>query len=439
MGIVRINRRASVLLLVALALLAGAGVGLGQGPEAAPPVAPAAGVSLKAAFEQLADADASVRESAQDRIVQMGPAVVEPLKKLIETASDVEQRTGAQAALARIVEQASTGATMITMKMNQATPAEIVAELGKQAKTDFKNFGGRNAAGQKHSITIDNQPFWAAVQEIGKVTGWRLQNRGNNTIGFGPGGQEYSGPTHIDGPFMIVAQSIHMSSNIQLGNKNNNANRNMSLNFMCFIEPKLQVSQRPYNVRLTEATDDTGKSLVFGSPMHHDNFTNDANPMWSASAPLAVPEPGAKKIASLKGQMKLMVATKIETIEIPDLLTAKNITKSAGGNSLTVKDCTVNGEQVTMNVSITFTNRRMGHQLIQQLKLLDANGNTFQNPSTNGGGGMNRLDYKLTYNRSAFDDDGEKKLGTPAKVVWAVPTETKPLDFNFEFKDLPLP
>src|SRR4051812_14170695 len=93
-------------------LIAGLVIGA---PTTAPTTAPAVSQELRTAMDQLAADDAGDRQTAQDQIVQVGDAAIEPLKALIKSTKDVEQRTGAQAALARIEEQASTGPTMITM------------------------------------------------------------------------------------------------------------------------------------------------------------------------------------------------------------------------------------------------------------------------------------------------------------------------------------
>ena len=78
--------------------------------------------------------------------------------------------------------------------------------------------------------------------------------------------------------------------------------------------------------------------------------------------------------------------------------------------------------------------------MLQQIKLLDASGTAMQLNGANGpnGVGNNRLDYTVTYVRRNADDE-DKKVGKPSKLVLSVPVETKQLEFNFEFKDLPLP
>jgi len=433
--------RPRLLLTMAIALLSA--VCYADEPSTKPTTAPAVSNELSVAMQQLADDEAAVRQAAQDRIVLMGKDAVPPLKALIESTSDVEQRTGAEAAVARIAELASTGPTLITMKMKNVSPKEVLNELVKQSGVSIKDTFGENGWGKnkKVSINFDRQPFWAAVKEICSVTGMSIQNRGQgDALYFVNGGNDMTGPTVIDGPFMVIAQSINMSSNIQLGQPGN-SNKNESIQFLCFAEPKLQITQHPYSIRLTEAVDDTGKSLVAsGQEGMYDGYNADPQPIWQSQANLVVPDAAAKKIVLLRGKMRLVAATKTEVIEIPDLLTARNITKSAGGQSLTVKNATANGDDITVNVTIMVppNGGNIGYTMAQNIRLVDAAGNKLGNPGINGGGNMTKLEYQMTFNKRN-NEDGESKFGTPVKLILPIATETKPIECNFEFKDLPLP
>jgi hypothetical protein len=392
---------------------------------------------LQAAFDRLAADEAADRENAQDQIVQMGPAAIEPLKALIATASDVEQRTGAQAALARIQQVAQVGATSVTLNLNNVTSNQAFSELSKISGYPIRV---SNPDGNRRiSLEIKNEPFWAALHQLCKTAGYSLQNQGNGQLSVSQGSGYLNGPVYVDGPFMIMARSINLSSHVQLQQRNA-GNKSMSVQFMCFVEPKLQISQRPYQVQLTECTDDQGRSLILNNnPGMFFGGMGDAGgqAMWDTNAPLQVPEPDASRITVLKGNIRLMAAIKTENLEIEDILSAKNVTKSAAGYSLTVKSVTTNGDQVTVVMSLAFPpNRRNAYQMLQQVKLLDASDNQMQVNNTNGpNSGNNRLDYRVTYQRR----NGDEKRTNPAKLVLSVPTESKPLDFSFEFKDLPLP
>ncbi len=418
-------------------------------PATAPTTAPVVSKELRTAMDQLAADEAADRLSAQDQIVQIGLGAIEPLKQLIKSTRDVEQRNGAQAALARIAEQASTGPTYITMKMDNASASDIIKEFSKQAGGQIKNYtyqnrgmGGAIANAMKYSVNIEHQPFWEAARTICKTTGLNIvTNRGRGeAMGIGQNGNEGAGPYVVDGPFMIVAQSISMNSNVQLSQPGN-INRNQSIQFYCYTEPKMQITQHPYMVKLTEVVDDTGKSLLIApNPNMYESMSFDNQLMWNASSQLVVHDPAAKKIVKLKGSMRLQTAVKTQVIEIADIMNAKNVTESAGGYTITVKDASTSNDQINLNVTFLVppNNGNLGYQLAQKVKLLDAKGEALQNNGANGGGSNTKLEYKLTFSKSVYED-GEKKVGDPVKLQLPIVLETRPVEFNFEFKDLPLP
>lgn len=431
----RFNRN-KLVLATAWAVISLGSVG-GLHTEAAPAAAttaPAIDGALQAAIDRLANDDATIREAAQDELVQIGSNAVEPLRKLISTTTNLEQRINAQAALARIVEFVSSGPTIISLKMDNATVPEIIAELSKKSGMPLTNQTG-NDTSRKFTIDLPNQPFWSVIRELNRITGLNVQmsGRGESLSIISGGGYDLSAPAVVDGPFMILAQSINLNSNVQLAQQNN-INRHMSIQFLCFTEPKLLVSQRPYTVRLTEVIDDQGKSLALPN-QQYDSFGGDTQSIWSTTAQLAIPDSGSQKIVKLAGSLRMMVATKSMTLEIPDVLEARNVTRSADGQSVTIKDVTVEGDQVRINLTYTFPNTRniQAQNILQSIRLLDAEGTSFGQPAFNGT--KNPFDYSMVYNRRS----NAKAPGAPAKLVWVVPTEMKPLDCTFEFKNLPLP
>jgi hypothetical protein len=396
---------------------------------------------LQAALQQLAADNAAERQSAQDSIVQMGRDATEPLQQLIATTKDVEQLTGAQAAMARIQEQALIGPTYVSLKMTNATAEAIVGELSKQAGVSIKYTSNGGAQTGSFSINIDHQPFWTAVMEVCRVAGLNVSPRNGNLLALGNGGMDLSGPRIIDGPFMVIAQGINTNSNVQLAQPAN-INRTTNIQFSFFAEPKLRISQHPYNVKLSEAVDDTGRSLLMPAQNIYDHYGSDNQLVWQGSSQLAVLDPPGKRIARLKGQMILQAATKTDTIEIADIMNARNVTKSAGGQTLIVKNVTTEpgSTEVSLNVTILVSPDRgnLGYSLAQSIRLLDADGQALQHTNSSGSASPTKLEYKISYNKRTYD--GEQKLvGDPVKLVLPIVVETRPVELNFEFKDLPLP
>src|SRR5690606_31366778 len=129
-------------------------------------------------------------------------------------------------------------------------------------------------------------------------TGFNLQS-GEQRLTLSSGGGQLNGPVSIDGPFMIVARQIQLQSYVSLTQRNA-ANKNLSLSFTCFVEPKLQLSQRPYGITLTDCVDDQGRSLISQNVAFSQMADASNQIMWEANTPLKIPEPDAQRIALLR-------------------------------------------------------------------------------------------------------------------------------------------
>ena len=71
------------------------------------------------------------------------------------------------------------------------------------------------------------------------------------------------------------------------------------------------------------------------------------------------------------------------------------------------------------------------------IRLLDKDGKALSSRGWGGGGGPDEMSYNWTFARDAWG--GDEKVGEPFRLVWEIPTETRPMDVDFAFKDLPMP
>src|SRR5215212_6317294 len=90
----------------------------------------------EARIEQLIrelSADAwQTRQKAQDALVQYGLDIRPRLSTVLRDTKDEEARTRVEAALRQIEENRTTGASLITLHMKNAKPAEVFAEISRQ-------------------------------------------------------------------------------------------------------------------------------------------------------------------------------------------------------------------------------------------------------------------------------------------------------------------
>jgi hypothetical protein len=165
--------------------------------------------------------------------------------------------------------------------------------------------------------------------------------------------------------------------------------------------------------------------------------------MWNLQARLNYPENAGKTIKRVKGNVKFLIQTKSETLDIPDVLTAKNVTKTVANVRIMLKGVKKNGEQYDVSMTIYRDGLNQQDWNAMQypgyaVQLLDKEGKPLSAHGWGGGGGATELNYNWNFSRNGWGGD-ETKPGEPARIVWEIPTETRESVVNFEFKDLPLP
>ena len=400
-------------------------------------------------ISQLSSESWQDRQKAQDELVGMGLEVRERLKKLLRETTDEEVRTRAEAALRVLNEQASTGASIITLHMKNASPAAIFAEISKQAETDMRPtpanlWESRTWTGI--DLDVDHQPFWVAMREICEKLQLGIQSSGlsremmitdrNMMRVWG------QAPSVVSGPFLFTANMINSHRMIDL-NQPGNATRNCNIQMLVFVEPKIRVLQGSYLARIEEAVDENGKTLVGAPRVVSEAMQPPSNWYWNLSISLMPPADAGQKIASLKGKARFIIQTKAEKAEIADVLSARNVAKVVGGKRFTLKEVRKAGEsyvvQMTLYRSGWSANEWMLMYPYNIFRLEDAKGNRLMRTGNagGGGGGGDEANVNLTFARQAWQC-GES-AGEPAKLLWEVPTESKEVLVPFEFKDLPMP
>ena len=376
----------------------------------------------------------------------MGDPAIPRLRELVDHASDPEAHSRAQAALRRIDERRISGQSVVTVHLHDVAPKVVFAELAKQGHTEFGLWPAslwNDRQWPKVSIDTDRQPFWLAMQEMGTKVGVQLQQMGSDRrlCLTQTGGNWMVGPTAVSGPFLVVARTIYRSNSVDL-TQPLNIQHDFNVSFYIFPEPKLRILQTSYDVKLSEVTDDKGNSLVPTGAWAENMSTGSGFPL-NLTARLNYPPNAGKRIAVLKGMAHCVVQTRSEVVEIPDIASVRNLTRTIAGRKLVIKQMRKQGEQYTVETVISrgslapqeweqFRNPQ------GQIRLVDARGKSLTSRGWGGGGSDQQMEMNLEYGRDNFGgDDG--KTGEPVKLIWEIPLESKALSIPFQFNDLPLP
>jgi hypothetical protein len=402
---------------------------------------------LQALIADLAGDSWLVRQKAQDALVKLGPDIRPRLLRLLRETQDEEVRTRLEAALRRIDEDRATGVSLVTVRLRNASPPQIFAELSRQANAPLLPdppglFESRDWPAL--DLDIQSQPFWAAMRQISARLSVTLQPAGPQqelaVVDRSPGARMLAGsPACLAGPFLVVATQINTYRSVDL-NQPKNVRRHCSLALLVYAEPKLRLLQGSNTASIEEATDDLGNSLVV-SPAPADYMQPGNHWLWNLNVSLAPPPQGPRRIATLKGSARYLIQTRSDAARIPDVLNARNVPRTVAGMRFLFKDLRRRGDFYEARLDIHRPGLNPNDwnlpNLYNSFKLLDSRGNPFiRLGSVSPAPAADVTEITLQFQRRNLPNQPPAE---PATLLWEVPTETSLVVVPFRFSDLPLP
>jgi hypothetical protein len=334
----------------------------------------------------------------------------------------------------------------------------------------------------KITLNLERQPYWTAMRQFSAQASvavaltedaWCLQRAGGSST------LSLDAPAVRKGPFLILAGEVWRSRSVKpLAAPEQNAfdgkagdmlageRDQFGITLTVLGEPKLRVLRAADAVRLTEAVDDQGHSLL-----PHPGGGGAAATLrggrtaWVYGVPLRYPpERPGRRIARLNGTVPFTLQTGAERLELDDVLAAGRVTRE-------LKDVRVAAhvteapDAKTFTLMLTIAPRLPGeervdgpaapppggdaqaerltrwmvyqHSAQRWLRLEDAAGRPL--PRSGFGSRVLGDDVELTLHFTRPADGGRNPPGAPKKLIWDLPTATEEVNVEFEFKDLPMP
>ena len=378
------------------------------------------------------------RERAQQALSLRGPSISARLLEVLAETRDEEIRTRVQAVLRQIEEQRSTGPSPISLHLQGANPAQVFGEVGRQAYTELRPIPGdlwTSRPWEVVDVEFNRRPFWEVLRDLCGRWGVSLANgNGDGELGISrdyAGGVMGKAPVSISGPFMVVVGQIRTYRSVDL-NQPRNVSRSTSLQLRVYVEPKVRVLQGASIATVLEAVDEKGNSLVVPGA-RNDGMHSSGTWLWHLHAPLMVQADSGRQLARLKGEARFVVQTHSQRAEIPDVLNARNVSRTAGGRSLAIKEIVQLNGMYIVYVNVQRESEGTLFYPMSSFRLVDAAGRALRminQPVPSGG------QIELRFQGSP--SDGEV-VGPPAKLIWEVPLESREVIVPFEFGNLPLP
>src|SRR5437016_9561863 len=121
-------RNISIIVVLILAVIA----------RAQPATTQSSSPDVETLIQQLSSDNWKQRQHAQEALVMLGGDVRPRLQQLIRESANEEVRARAEAALGQIAENEETGPSVVTLKVSEAEPREVFAQLSKQIHAELE-------------------------------------------------------------------------------------------------------------------------------------------------------------------------------------------------------------------------------------------------------------------------------------------------------------
>ena len=363
--------------------------------------------------------------------------------------------------------QPTTRAARITLNLEGATAEDAFDQIAKQAGVNLiVDNPSIWAQADLVFINVKDAAFWPTFMQLcqqSRVSFDQNYNTSGSSSGraihltsSGNGESRYAKlPSAEADGFMVFAQSAQRNYNLSYDNPQN-SNSSFSVQLIVLADPAtpLQQLQQP---TVIEAVDENGTSLLptnrnrDGGGGYYGGGRMEGLAMQTAIS-LNYPANAGKKIAKLKGYLRGTAVTKVEKIDIDDLMGMKEpMKKEAGEYDITISPPTPmnatdkNNKQYQMKVLLRKKPRAVAKvggirrenqdygSMVNGMTVTDAEGRRYNN----NGGNSNNGDGTYEYTMQLYPQ--QQGIGAPQKLSWRMAAETKEIRVPFELKDLQIP
>jgi hypothetical protein len=273
--------------------------------------------------ERLGAARYPEREAAARALEALGRDAL-PALRAARRSEDPEVRARSAALLARIEAEAMVRPTLVRLDFRDRPLAEVLDALAGHGGVRLRLLAPSGGPLAARPVTLqESEPvtFWEAIDQLGRAAWLRSELRSvavGDAIGFGiafePAGERLA-PTSCDGAFRVKLANLTSRRDLDLDPPGGATSASLSGRLLVSGEPRLILGQAG-DLRLTEATLDTGRSLL-ADPEPPEAALPAADSIVEFSGgpelnlPLVFPvahDPAARSIARLRGSVPVAVA-----------------------------------------------------------------------------------------------------------------------------------
>ena len=334
--------------------------------------------------------------------------------------------------------------TLITLHAKDAAAADVYEEVARQANVHFVPMSDSLRSQLPHlTVDVEQQPFYEVLHQLAAQTGlmpatdpFRREFRLSVRADWAKAPSSFNNGMLFVADAAILTQTSNYTGRVQIQG-------GITLYISAYIDPKIDVMQATA-LNVDEAVDENGRSLKPYVQSGVGNLGSFAGSFGLNARFYYSPEVG-KRIAHLKGSIRFAICTKRETWEVADIQSAKEVLRKLPSGTYIVKSLDGDGiNPLTYDLKAQIqgiassTNPLFSYDVIlASLRLVDASGQAFVRGGSAGGtGNGGAREYHVGFRRQG---DAGQILGSPSKLIWDIPIETRDLIVPLELKDLPLP
>jgi hypothetical protein len=275
------------------------------------------------------------REEAQQKLIDLGPGVLEFLPVATErTSAEEKQRLGQiRDKLQRAQAEASMKATLVTLS-GEKKLSEVFAAMQKQTGNtiaDQREKLDQQAGDPMIKVDFQQLPFWQALDQVLDQTGLTVYPYvEQDAVGFE---NRPEGDLPRTKRQVSYSGAFRMEAMERLGKRNlrNAEDRRLQLMLEVAWEPRLDPITIQQRLTDIQAVDDAGNAIELettDSVLEPQILPGDLT--TELLIPLKLPDRGVKQIASLKGKLTAMVPGRVETFRFTDLAARGTEQRKAG-------------------------------------------------------------------------------------------------------------
>jgi hypothetical protein len=423
-------------------------------PPAEPHVPRVSDAALQQSVAQLESDDWRVRQRAQDKLFAGGQQALPALRAARADTRDPEIAQRLDSAICQL-ERISP--TLVTLDPRGKRASAAFRELGDQAGVTFAYRDSHDATLPRSIGKVEAVPFWVAVQRLCRAAHLKPQ----------PGAR---GPRTIElrwaGGFAFADRSCASGAAFfELGG----TGRVMSpgpgdvhLQMFVYADPSLQVVRGPGSLKLTEAVDEHGRSLLDavraegpatkpspGLPVVRRFSMLPPQPfgywMWPVAVGLPPPPPDSRRIARLRGTVSFQISTLGGDwpVERPAEPSTVGLETEAGGWRVRFEGLKQHGEDwwtfvATLRSGWNHVDVRVAEEFREALRVSASSDAGIAFPADSP-----RLEMASDGSHAklicTFRSSSDAAASPPGRLVFQFPQQVRAVDVPFEFTDLPLP